>query len=233
VIGGWNTRTTIFEIKNCGLFPLRFKLPRDYRVHSCEVHGQRLFLCGSRDSPKKCDSFDAAWHHRVEPDTNYPHSYGSLTSTSGFGLTIIGGVAPVIGRNNKVEFLRESGWIDGPELPSLLSSHTSHTIEGGLYVFGGLVSDAGQFGRTDSVYTLQRGATKWKKILPLSFPRSHHASVLLPNNRVALLGDPYGVVEMEIYDLTNSTSPRTSLVKNIYFKQRAFPAALYLNKPVC
>ena len=33
VIGGWNTRDTVFELRECGLIPLRFRLPRDYRVH--------------------------------------------------------------------------------------------------------------------------------------------------------------------------------------------------------
>ena len=33
VIGGWNTRNSVYELRECGLIPLRLKLPRDYRVH--------------------------------------------------------------------------------------------------------------------------------------------------------------------------------------------------------
>merc|ERR1712062_381533 len=69
VIGGWNTRDTAFELRECGLIPLRFRLPRDYRVHSCAVHDNRIWVCGSRDSPYACDSYDENWVHQAEKNT--------------------------------------------------------------------------------------------------------------------------------------------------------------------
>lgn len=38
VIGGWNTRDSVFELRDCGLIPMRFKLPRDYRVHRTDIN---------------------------------------------------------------------------------------------------------------------------------------------------------------------------------------------------
>ena len=116
VIGGWNTRDSVFELRDCGLIPMRFKLPRDYRVHrtdinhfntnisitniifhnilisknSCAVHEDRIWVCGSRDAPYACDSYDENWEHRQEKNTIHAHSYGSMVSAPDRGLTIIG-----------------------------------------------------------------------------------------------------------------------------------------------
>jgi hypothetical protein len=51
---------------------------------------KRIWVCGTRDSPTSCDSYDEKWNHFPEEDTIYPHSYGSMT-TSYRGLGIIGG----------------------------------------------------------------------------------------------------------------------------------------------
>ena len=82
-------RTTVFELRECGLVPLRLTLPREYRVHACQVHKEKIWVCGTRDNPHSCDSFDEEWNHTSEKDTIYPHSYGSMAS-SYRGLVILG-----------------------------------------------------------------------------------------------------------------------------------------------
>ena len=57
---------------------------------------------------------------------------------------ISGGVAPMLGRNDKVEFYSNGKWSNGPRLPNILSSHTSHIIDSDIYVFGGLIADSGR-----------------------------------------------------------------------------------------
>ena len=57
---------------------------------------------------------------------------------------ILGGVAPMLGRNDKVEFYSNGKWSNGPRLPNILSSHTSHIIDSDIYVFGGLIADSGR-----------------------------------------------------------------------------------------
>ena len=59
-------------------------------------------------------------------------------------LDILGGVAPMLGRNDKVEFYSNGKWSNGPRLPNILSSHTSHIIDSDIYVFGGLIADSGR-----------------------------------------------------------------------------------------
>ena len=203
VIGGWNTRMTVFELRDCGLVPLRLKLPREYRVHSCAVHRERIWVCGSRDDPNTCDSFDEKWNHRKEADTLYPHSYGSMVE-SARGLAIIGGVSSMSGRNDKVEFNRDGEWEEGPSIPTRLSSHTSHDINGDLYVLGGLISDTGVLGQSDRVFRLGRNAKIWEEVQSLRRSRSHHASVALPNGAIMLMGDPYAIAPVELY--TNSST---------------------------
>lgn len=88
VIGN-HMRTTVFELRECGLVPLRLTLPREYRVHACQVHKEKIWVCGTRDNPHSCDSFDEEWNHTSEKDTMYPHSYGSMAS-SYRGLVILG-----------------------------------------------------------------------------------------------------------------------------------------------
>ena len=82
-------RTTVFELRECGLVPLRLTLPREYRVHACQVHKDKIWVCGTRDNPHACDSYDEEWKHTSEKDTLYPHSYGSMAS-SYRGLAILG-----------------------------------------------------------------------------------------------------------------------------------------------
>ena len=204
VIGGWNTRTTVFELRECGLFPLRLRLPREYRVHSCAVHDDRIWVCGTRDAPHTCDSYDAGWNHVQESDTLFPHSYGSMVD-SHRGLGIIGGVSPASGRNDKVEFHQDGSWTEGPTLPTRLSSHTSHNVDGVLYVLGGLVSDTGVLGQSDRVFRLGKIDNVWEEVAQLISPRSHHASVSLPNGGIMLMGDPYSIANVELYR-TNSTT---------------------------
>ena len=62
---------------------------------SCSVHEDRVWICGSRDSPYACDSYDANWQHRSEQNTIYAHSYGSMVSAPTKGLTIIGNLGGV------------------------------------------------------------------------------------------------------------------------------------------
>ena len=50
----------------------------------------------------------------------------------------------MLGRNDKVEFFKEGKWSQGPSLPNVLSSHTSHMIDDDIYVFGGLIADSGR-----------------------------------------------------------------------------------------
>ena len=57
---------------------------------------------------------------------------------------ISGGVAPMLGRNDKVEFYSNGKLSNGPRLPNILSSHTSHIIDSDIYVFGGLIADSGR-----------------------------------------------------------------------------------------
>lgn len=228
VIGGWNTRNSVYELRECGLIPLRLQLPRDYRVHSCAVHEDRIWVCGSRDSPYACDSYDENWSHDSEQNTIYAHSYGSMVSSPSKGLTIIGGVAPMLGRNDKVEFNVDGKWVKGPSLPNVLSSHTSHVVGEDIYVFGGLIADSGRLGQVDTVYKLG-GDNNWKSIGRLNRPRSHHASVPLPNGNVFVFGDPYVSSQAELW--SNSTT--TSQGLSVRHGARAFPAAVYLNKPVC
>ena len=59
-------------------------------------------------------------------------------------FVILGGVAPMLGRNDKVEFYSNGKWSNGPRLPNILSSHTSHIIDSDIYVFGGLIADSGR-----------------------------------------------------------------------------------------
>lgn len=207
VIGGWNTRTTVFELRDCGLFPLRLRLPREYRVHSCSVHDDQIWVCGTRDAPHSCDSFDTNWNHLPQADTLFPHSYGSMVD-SYRGLAIIGGVSSLSGRNDKVEFNQKGTWREGPSLPTRLSSHTSHNIDGDLYVLGGLVSDTGILGQSDRVFRLSKNAPLWEVITRLKSSRSHHASVALPNGAIMLIGDPYVTAKVELY--SNSTSIQLS-----------------------
>ena len=146
---------------------------------------------------------------------------------------ILGGVAPMLGRNDKVEFYSDGKWSNGPRLPNILSSHTSHIIDSDIYVFGGLIADSGRtvfnfqlifrviffsifrnigwmgensekrLGQVDTVYHLGRDADKWTSISRLGRPRSHHASVLLPTNQVFVFGDPYVASKAEIWSSEN------------------------------
>ena len=50
----------------------------------------------------------------------------------------------MLGRNDKVEFYSNGKWSNGPRLPNILSSHTSHIIDSDIYVFGGLIADSGR-----------------------------------------------------------------------------------------
>ena len=61
-----------------------------YKYYSCAVHDNRIWVCGSRDSPYACDSYDENWVHQAEKNTIYAHSYGSLVSDKNRGLSIIG-----------------------------------------------------------------------------------------------------------------------------------------------
>ena len=62
----------------------------------------------------------------------------------------------MLGRNDKVEFYAGDKWSQGPNLPNVLSSHTSHVVDGDIYVFGGLIADSGRpvFYILFKVYTL-------------------------------------------------------------------------------
>lgn len=57
---------------------------------SCAVHDDRIWVCGSRDAPYACDSYDENWEHQQEKNTIHAHSYGSMVSAPDRGLTIIG-----------------------------------------------------------------------------------------------------------------------------------------------
>ena len=149
----------------------------------------------------------------------------------------------MLGRNDKVEFYSNGKWLNGPRLPNILSSHTSHIIDSDIYVFGGLIADSGRtvlgsersvapkswspkpcdrqerclsktktqkrLGQVDTVYHLGRNAEKWTSISRLGRPRSHHASVLLPNNQVFVFGDPYVASKAEIWSEESQTELAT------------------------
>jgi len=82
-------------------------------------------------------------------------------------------------------------------------------------------------GQVDTVYKLGADSDVWKSVGRLYNPRSHHASVALPNGGVFVFGDPYVRSEAEVF--RNGTSTQLT----VSHAARAFPAAVHVKQPVC
>ena len=66
-------------------------------------------------------------------------------------------------------------------------------------MIGGSNADLGVMGQSPQVYMLGKDAEKWSTMPPLMRPRSHHASVALPNGGIFIVGDGFTFSPVQIY----------------------------------
>ena len=71
-------------------------------LSSGAVRNDRIWVCGSRDDPFSCESYDEDFNMKDEGYTLFPHSYSAMVHNQR-GLTLLGGISPKEGRNDKVE----------------------------------------------------------------------------------------------------------------------------------
>lgn len=177
IIGGYYSRKYIYKISDaeCNVQRMPIQLPMDYMRHSCVVHDEKIWVCGSYKDPQRCDSFDGQTMKR-EPSTSERHNSGMLVSVPSRGLMIIGGQGRS-GRQHDVEILVGRQWQKGPRLPKEIASASAQAIGDDVFVFGGHESRA-----SDVVYRLSRGSDVWEEVKPkLRTPRASHTTVLIGN----------------------------------------------------
>jgi len=140
---------------------------------------------------------------------NYKHSSHSTILLQDANLFVVGGVYAGSTYSNKCEIfdIQINQWIETSSL-NLARSHHSTTLlpDGRILIAGGYTRDGyNDLTSSSEIYDINENI--WYNVASMKTPRIDHSTVLLPDNRVLVVGsdNPYvHTRECEVYDIQSN-----------------------------